>query len=83
MHLSAFQMKTDIVGSIQMTYLLLSALLEVWIFLRSVGRIFDNNLLKPRNCFISLGVRGRGMFRMVSSFSGKGCMPLSEIRWPK
>ena len=23
------------------------------------------------------------MFRMVSSFSGKGCMPLSEIRWPQ
>ena len=45
MHLLAFQMKTDIVESIQTVCPLLSALLEVWRFLRSMGRIFDNNLL--------------------------------------
>ena len=45
MHPLAFQMKTDIVESIQTVRPLLSALLEVWRFLRSVGQIFNNNLL--------------------------------------
>ena len=45
MHLLAFQTKTDIAESIQMMYLSLSVSLEVWIFLRSAGRIFNNNLL--------------------------------------
>ena len=48
MHLLAFQTKTGIVESIQMKYLSLSVSLEVWIFLRSVGRIFDNTLLNQK-----------------------------------
>ena len=45
MHPSASQMKTDIGESIRTVCVLLSALLMVWRFLRSTGRIFDNNLL--------------------------------------
>ena len=56
MHPLAFQMKTDIGRAIRTVCLLLSVLLEVWKFLRSVGQIFDNNLLKSKKLsFISLG----------------------------
>ena len=67
-----------------MTYLSLSASLEVWIFLRSVGRIFDNNLLNQENCFYFLWVsEDEACFVWCPASLVKVVCLYLKIRWPK
>ena len=47
------------------------------------GTTFLYYLVRPRNCFISLGELGLCMLEMLSSFSGSCCIPLTEIKCPK